>query len=949
VATSKAPAAPDRTRSSARGRAHRATPPAPATDEAMRHAPVGAVYGLLGSRPGGLTAREAAARLRRDGPNALGQAHGPALARRLVANFTHFMALLLWLGAGIAVAAGLPQLAVAIVIVSVVNGLFSFWQEYKAERAAEALRRLLPAHATVLRDGTQTSVLAEELVVGDVVLLAEGDRVSADGRLVDDVALTVDQSTLTGESRPVRKASAAAPAAEAAWIASPNLVFAGTSVASGRGLAVVHATGVATEFGRIARLTEGTVQEDSPLQRELRRLSVTVGIIAVGIGAAFFTLAQLLTPMEVTAGFVFTLGMIVAFVPEGLLPTVTLALAMGSQRMARRNALVKRLSAVETLGCATVICTDKTGTLTQNEMTVRVAWTCDGEVVFEGAGYAPAGAVHPVDDTDAAPVTAGLRDLLVAAGLANNAALIPPAGDTERWTIRGDPTEAALKVAAAKAGVDLDRAVAAAPRVAELPFDATRKRMTTVHTVDGGRVAYVKGAPRELLARCTSVRSDGRDVALEPEQRAVAAAANDAYSRDALRVLAVAARHLPADVDLDDADAVERDLTLLGLVGMLDPPHLEVAEAVARCRGAGIRIIMMTGDYGLTAESIARRVGLVAAGQPLRIVNGTDLDALDDAALGRALAADVLFARVTPEHKLRIVTALQTAGHVVAVTGDGVNDAPALKKADIGVAMGVAGTDVAKEAADIVLLDDNFASIVNAVEEGRSVYANIRKFTGYIFTSNTPEAVPFIVFAFSGGQVPLALGVMHILAIDLGTDLVPALALGAEPPEAGVMQRPPRRRDAHLVTPAMLLRSYGWLGPLQALAVMAAFFSAYWSAGYAGQWLGLPDSGELYQSATALALAAVVTTQIGNLLAHRTERESIAAVGWTSNRLVYLGIAVELAVIAAIVYLPPLQRLVGTAAFPAWHWLVVLAAAPLLLVADEIRKAVIRHTSRRSP
>jgi magnesium-transporting ATPase (P-type) len=615
--------------------------------------------------------------------------------------------------------------------------------------------------------------------------------------------------------------------------------------------------------------------------------------------------------------------------------------------MARRNALVKRLSAVETLGCTTVICTDKTGTLTQNEMTVRAAWTAGGEVGFEGVGYHPAGTVTSGGATLATPVGGDLRDLLVAGGLANNARVLPPgAPDSDRWTVLGDPTEAALKVAAAKAGIDLERAAADTPRLSELPFDSTRKRMATVHAADGGRTMYVKGAPRELLALCTAVRIDGHDVPLNPATRRAAEAANDTYSRDALRVLAVATRRLPDGLASDDAAAVERDLTLLGLVGMLDPPHPEVADAVARCRGAGIRVVMMTGDYGLTAESVARRIGLIE-GPGVRIVNGGDLEGLDDAGLDRVLTGDVLFARVAPEQKLRIVEALQRAGQIVAVTGDGVNDAPALKKADIGVAMGRSGTDVAKEAADMVLLDDNFASIVNAVEEGRSVYANIKKFVGYIFTSNTPEAVPFMVFAFSGGQIPLALGVMHILAIDLGTDLVPALALGAEPPEPGVMERPPRRRDEHLVTKGMLLRSYVWLGQLQSLAVMAAFLLVYWTAGYAGRWLDLPDSGPLYRSATALALAMVVTTQIGNLFAHRTQLHSITTVGWTSNRLVFSGIATELAVIAAIVYLPPLQALVGTAPFPAWQWLVVFAAAPLLLIADEARKAIVRRLGRR--
>jgi P-type Ca2+ transporter type 2C len=906
------------------------------------------IFQLLGTTSSGLTDAEAAQRLARDGANVLDQVARASGVRRLLTNFTHFMALLLWAAAVIALAAELPQLAVAIVLVNTINGVFSFWQEHKADRATEALQSLLPTYARVLRDGAETRVLAEQLVVGDVLQLAEGDKVSADARLVDTVGLRADQSALTGESRPVRKSATACDRPDLVWVESPNLVFAGTSVVSGRGTAVVHATGMATEFGRIARLTQSTAQEHSPLQQELRRLSWVVGAIAVSVGSLFFLAGALLTPMDATAGFVFTLGMIVAFVPEGLLPTVTLSLAMGTQRMARRKALVKRLSSVETLGCTSVICTDKTGTLTQNAMTARVVWTAAGELTIEGAGYEPHGRLLHGGQPVPRPVTGVTRELLVAGALASNARLDNDTEDAGRWRVLGDPTEAALIVAAAKAGIDLESERARRPRVQELPFDSTRKRMTTIHRVDGKLICYVKGAPKELLARCTSVRSGGAAVPLDEERRAEVESVNDRYSRDALRVLAVATRSLPDTASLDDAPRIEQDLTLLGLVGMLDPPHTEVAEAVGRCRTAGIRTIMMTGDYGLTAESIARRVGLVH-GDEVRVVNGVELDAMDDSALAEVLGGQVIFARVTPEHKLRIVTVLQAMGEVVAVTGDGVNDAPALKKGDIGIAMGRGGTDVAREAADMVLLDDNFASIVNAVEEGRSVYDNIRKFTGYIFTSNTPEAVPFMVYAFSGGAIPLALGVMHILAIDLGTDLVPALALGTERPEPGVMQRPPRRRDEHLVTRGMLLRSYGLLGPLQSLGVMGAFFFTYWTAGYWGQWFDLPDSGALYRSATAAALAAVVSTQIGNLFAHRTEHSSIARVGWTTNRLAFVGIGSELLIIAAIVYVPILQAVVGTAAFPAWHWLVVLSLAPMLLVADEARKALAHRLHGRTP
>ena len=897
-----------------------------------------AVYDALDSRTGGLTKAEVAARLDADGPNTLQTRHERHLGRRFVANFTHLMAVLLWVGGLIAFLAGLPELAIAVVIVNVINGLFSFWQEYRAERAVEALAALLPAQARVLREGREVQVVADGLVRGDVLLLAEGDRISADGRLVEDHELRVDQSTLTGESHPVRRAAGACDGDPRPVPEYPNLVFAGTSVASGRGKAVVTATGMRTEFGKIAASTAEMPRETSPLQQELARLSRVVGIIAVASGVAFFALAEVLTPMGMSRGLVFALGMIVAFVPEGLLPTVTLALAMGTQRMARRHALVKRLSSVEALGCTSIICTDKTGTLTQNEMTVRHVFLCGARYDVDGVGYAPHGGLRCVAGTDA---PADLAELLRAGALANDARLLPPEPADPRWRIVGDPTEAALQVVAGKGGMDLDAERAVRPRIRELPFDSVRKRMSTLHREDGSTVLYAKGAPGELLACCTRARVAGGDVPFDERLRAEVRAANDHFSRRALRVLAVAVRRLPPSQAAPADAALEQDLTFLGLVAMMDPPRPEVADAIATCRRAGIRILMMTGDYGLTAESIARRIGLVDG--DVRIVNGDELDRTDDAQLASLLAVEsLLFARTTPAHKLRVVTALQALGHVVAVTGDGVNDAPALKKADIGVAMGASGTNVAREAADMVLLDDNFASIVAAVEEGRAVYANIRRFTGYIFTSNTPEAVPFVLFGFSGGRIPIALGVMHILSIDLGTDLVPALALGAEAPEPGVMDAPPRARDEHLITRSLLLRSYGWLGPAQAAATMLAFYLAYWRAGYAG-WLDLPDHGAVYATATATALAAVVTTQIGNLFAHRTERRSIVRVGWFSNRLAWVGVASELAVIGLIVYVPALNRVIGTGPIPGTSWLFLFALAPLLLLIDEARKGWLRR------
>jgi magnesium-transporting ATPase (P-type) len=949
--------------------------------------PIAEVYQALDSRPAGLTQAEAAARLQRYGPNAIREVKGTPLVVKFLANFTHLMALLLWIGGVVAFIAQLPQLGVAIWLVNLINGAFSFWQEYKAEQATAALRRLLPTYARVLRDGSEQRVLAEEMVPGDVLLVVEGDHISADSRLVDAAELRVDQSMLTGESRPVHKASEAMACVDPATgsgqalarVELPNLVFAGTSVTAGTGKAVVFATGMETEFGTIAELTQGTVEAPSPLQQELHQVTKLVTIIAVGVGLLFFVLAVALAGVDLAASFIFALGMIVAFVPEGLLPTVTLALALGVQRMARRHALIKKLSAVETLGCTTVICTDKTGTLTQNEMTVRAVWVAGRCLTVTGVGYAPEGQF--VDNEHAAleSVDGDLRQLLTAAGLCNDARLLPPNGDTPHWTVLGDPTEAALLVAARKDGLDLASEAQRTPRLRELPFDSRRKRMSTIHLskwaggdLEGATApskppplpsysltgpnselkahnseltAYVKGAPKEVLALCSRIWRDGRADRLDDEARAQIVETNDAYAREGLRVLAVALRGLPEGWADYTSESVECDLTFLGLVAMQDPPRPEVTEAVAQCHRAGIRIIMITGDYGLTAESVARRIGIIQGAQP-RILTGAEIETLDDGALQAALREEVIFARVAPEHKLRVVSALQQLGQVVAVTGDGVNDAPALKKADIGVAMGIAGTDVAKEAADMILTDDNFASIVNAVEEGRAVYANIKKFTTYIFTSNAPEAVPFILFAFSGGRIPMALNVMQVLSIDLGTDMVPALALGAEAPEPGLMERPPRRLSEHVITRSLLARAYLWLGSVQSLAAMAAFYAMYWMNGYWGQWLDLPSSGSLYHAATAMALAAVVTTQIGNLFAQRTERTSILRIRLFSNRLVWLGIGTELILIVLIVYVPFFQNIFGTAAFPLEYWLFLFAWIPILPIVDEVRKALARRKQK---
>ena len=911
------------------------------------------VYAALGSSPEGLSPEEARARLARFGPNELREPKRTPLILKFLANLTHLMAILLWAAGTMAFVADMPQLGVAIFAVILINAVFSFWQEYRAERATEALKKLLPSYARVIRGGEEQRIPASELVPGDVVLLAEGDHISADARVVEEFELRTNNSTLTGESTPVRRTAEAVLQTDLNRPEIANLVFAGTTVATGNGRAVVIATGMSTEFGRIANLTQTIQEEPSPIQAEIKRTVRWITMSAVSLGVLFFLLATLIAGMRMAEAFIFGVGIIVAFVPEGLLPTVTLALAMGVQRMAKRHALVKRLSAVETLGCTTVICTDKTGTLTQNEMTVRRLWTGGREFEVTGTGYEPKGHVEEHRRPLAPRSNPDVSALLTAAALCNNARLLPPNGTSARWSVLGDPTEAALLVAAAKYGLEPDELASRQPRRFELPFDSRRKRMTTINEREQSCVAYVKGAPGEMLGLCTAIRINGEVQPLDETMRRRILAANDRYARQALRVLAVAERAYPGygpDVPCD-VETVEQQLTFLGLVAMMDPPRPEVARAVELCHRAHVRIIMITGDYGLTAKSIARRVGILR-GEKGRIVTGAELEQMPQEELLNLLKSgeEVIFARVSPEHKLRVVSALKDLGEIVAVTGDGVNDAPALKRADIGVAMGLSGTDVAKEAADMILTDDNFASIVSAIEEGRAVYSNIKKFTTYIFSSNVPEALPFIAFVFSGGRIPLPLTVMQILAVDLGTDMVPALGLGADLPEPGVMDGPPRSIKTHLIDLKLLARAYLWLGMFEGIFAMLAFYWAYWTRGYFGRIMPLPGPAEaplLYATATAATLSSIIPGQIANVFACRSERVPALKLGLFSNRLILLGICTELALIAAIDYLRPLQLVFGTAPLRLADWLFLFTITPTLLAAEEGRKWLLRRAAAR--
>jgi len=877
-----------------------------------------AVLASLGSSPDGLPPAEAERRLERYGRNELARTPRRSLVARFLGCFAHGFALLPWAAAGLArlahladPTAGMDTLAGAIVAVILVNGLFAFIQEHRAERMLAALARLLPQRARVLRGARVLEVHLESIVPGDVILLGAGDVVPADAPLIAAHGQRVDLATLTGEARP--RARSAAPCTPVAALEAPNLVLAGTSVVAGEGRAVVFATGQRTEFGRIAELAQTQPEIRSPFLAEISRVSRWIGLLALTLGGLFL-LTGLAAGLSTYAASVFALVVIVANVPEGLLPTVTLSLAMAAQRLARKGVLVRHLPAIETLGAASVIVTDKTGTLTTGRMTVRLVQCADWP------------AARPIEALDPADQTT--RRLLEVAASCHGLRL------GERGWI-GDPMELAL-VAAAEA-----RGVRPLPVQGSIPFDADRKRMSTTHRSSEGRVLFCKGAPESVLPRCSRLARAEACPALEAEERRTLLAAAAMLAAQGYRLLALAERPLGEKEVPEDED----ELVFLGFVALEDPPRPGVAEAIATARGAGLKVVVATGDHPLTAVALARKLGLLRGERP-RVVTGDELARLSWAQLQHALEAhEILFARLAADQKLRIVEALQALGETVAVTGDGVNDAPALERAEIGVAMGRSGSDVAREATDIVLVDDDFSAIVAAIGEGRAVFANIRKFLTYILTSNVPELVPFLAFALFG--IPLPLTVLQILAVDLGTDLLPALALGVELPAAEIMKHPPRPKRAPLIERGLLLRAYLWLGPLQALGSLAAYGSVLAAAGW--RWGDpLPPGDPLHLEATMATFAGIVLAQMANLLVCRDELAPALERGRPHNPLLLPALATEAGLLVLIVYTPVGWTLFGTAPLGPLPWAVGAAGALLLLVAEESRKAVRRRLVMQS-
>ena len=905
----------------------------------------------------GLTGEVAAARLAEVGHNELAVEAPVSAWRRLFSQFGDVFVILLLVAAAVSVGlwfyergTALPYEAIAILAVVLLNAMMGFVQESRAEAAVTALRAMSASEASTIRDGERRRLPAAKLVPGDLLLVEQGDTIPADARVIESVALMTAEAALTGESLPVSKRSAPI-AGDVALGDRDNMIFSGTDASYGRGTAVITATGMDTEMGRIAGLLKETPVETTPLRRELDLTGKILGLVVIAI--AVVMIATIIFVEHVT-GFasiadVLILGvaLAVAAVPEGLPAVVTAVLSIGVQRMARRNAIVRHLAAVETLGSASIIASDKTGTLTRNEMTVRVVVTASGKVSFTGSGYAPDGEVQREGGGKLeGPLRRELERALAAADLANNATVHH--ADDGRWIVEGDPTEGALLVAAKKCGLDDVLLEARLPRVGEIPFSSERKLMSTLHRdMERGekQTVFSKGAPDVLLARCSRELVGENPVPLTPDRRAAIEKTNLELADQALRTLGIAVRRLSEDVPIGTGDAVdqsvEQDLVFVGLIGMIDPPRAEAREAVATAKRAGIRPIMITGDHPRTASVIARELGISADGHTM---TGTDLDQQTDEALKKTVAQVSVYARVNPNHKLRIVKALQSDGAIVAMTGDGVNDAPALKTADIGIAMGIMGTDVAREAADIVLADDNFASIVAAVDEGRAIFANIRSFLRYLLSSNIAEVLTMflgIVLASrfglpsENGVVVLPLLATQLLWINLVTDGAPALALGVDPAEEDLMRQPPRPNGERVITREM------WQGIFFSGAVMAAATLFVLDASLpAGMITG---SGSLRYAQT-MAFNTLTLAQFFNVFNARSDRRSSFARMFT-NHWVWAALSLSLGLQVLVIYVPVMQSAFGTVALDPGDWVRCLAASSIVLWARELWKLFIRRAT----
>jgi len=874
----------------------------------------------------GLTQSEAARRLERNGPNVLKKTAGPGVLEIFASQFKNFMVLLLLFAAGVAFCLGETADAVAIIVIVVANAVLGFIQEYRAERALEALARMSAPQAKLIREGCEKSVPSEEVVPGDVVILEAGDRVPGDVRLIDVFSLEADESALTGESFPVRKSAEPVENEKSGLGDRPCMTYFGTVITRGRARGVVVATGMDTEIGKIARMLQETESELTPLQRRLEELGrlLAIGCILIcGVVAA----SGMARGEPAFRMFLMGVSLAVAAIPEGLPAVVTVALAVGVQRMAAKAAIVRKLPAVETLGCATAICSDKTGTLTQNVMTVREIWADGVTFHVEGVGWDPSGRLL-LDGRPVRPrANTGLMFTLLAGVLCNNAKIqmVRQSGRGRvhsRWQVWGDPTEAALLVAAERAGLDRELLGSRWVRVAENPFESSRRMMSVVCEDSNGRMVYAKGAVETILEKSSFILTDGRVLPLSTELRQQVLKQADEMADRALRVLAFAVHKVEGHTTADP----EAEMTFVGLSGMFDPPRPEVAEAVARCREAGVRTLMITGDHPGTAKQVALEIGLYDGKSP--VITGVDLDSMDDRELLTVAATANVYARVTPLHKLRLVKALKRLGHVVAMTGDGVNDAPAVREADIGISMGLTGTEVTKEASCLVLADDNFATIVRAVEEGRAIYDNIRKFIRYLLACNVGEVLVMFLAALVG--VPMPLIPIQILWVNLMTDGLPAVALGLDGPEPDVMNRKPRPPGEGIFAGRLGIKVLT-RGILIGVTTLAVFM---WKL----------DSGASLAVARTHAFAVLVMCQLFHVFDCRSERRTPLEVGLFSNPLLLLAVASSAGLLLAAIYSRSLQAVFQTQPLSAEDWAVVIGASAVGSILVTFRRRILRIT-----
>lgn len=895
----------------------------------MHEIPIKKVYSLFCSSPTGLNESDAAHRLEKFGRNRLTEKKEKPILVRFLLQFNNFFSYLLLLGAALSFLSeflvpgeGSIYIAGALLGVTVLNAVFTFIQEYKAEQAMKSFKNLMTSEVVVERGGKKP-IDSTLLVPGDIIHLAEGDKITADARLIEETELKVDHSALTGESEPQLRSL---NASSKNILLSRNMVFSGTLVQSGIGTAIVIATGDSTQIGKIAKVTNEVQTQVSHLQTQIAHFIRIISYIAIFLGVSFFGLGWLVIDTPFWTNLVFAIGIIVANVPEGLLPTVTLTLSITAQRMAKRQVLIKNIDAIETLGSLTVICSDKTGTLTENNLHVH--------------GFYMNGKFYRYNHTDNLLLLGKQRvhrrhiqggddfaDILV---LCNNSNY-----DAAKKSGYGDPTEICLKQYVSTFH-NIEYIGKIHPRKLEIPFSSESKYMITVNKYKSKYRAYLKGAIKVVLDRCSHVYINGKKVKLTKENRNKLVDKNREYAKQGFRVLGCALKDMNAS---NKKRAEDRNFVFYGLIVMQDPPRAEVPEAVDLCYKAGMKIIVVSGDQSSTVENIARQVGIVGK-NPL-VINANELHKYNDEQLKKILRQkEVIFARALPKDKLRIVTLLKDMGEIVAVTGDGVNDAPALRKADVGIAMGKSGTEVAKEAADIVLLDDNFASIVNGIKYGRTVYDNIKSFITYILTSNTPEILPFLLFILLGW--PLALPVLLILAIDLGTDMLPAIGLGMEGSPKDIMTRKPRSTKSKLLNWKMIARSYGFVGPLQTTFSYIIFFSILFSNGWTwGRDIAVNDP--VYMSAITGFFCTIVITQIFNVFTCRTTRASAFSKGMFSNRFILIGIASEIILISLIALSPLCQTVFGTAQFPIQYVPIMIFFGLVLLLAEELRKLIYRR------